>query len=126
MLGQPSVNVGPWLNVKPVSVVVGELTHERKEGVVELGCEGRTLAQACIKVAQVSGSQRAMLLFVDLLSAVLVLVAVQVELEFLIVACHPVRFLLVEVPIQHVLHDLKALLDDRTVGQQKHRHRALG
>ena len=43
VLGQPSVNIGPWLNVKPVSVVIGELTHERKEGVVELRGEGRAL-----------------------------------------------------------------------------------
>ena len=54
VLCQPSMDVGPGLSVKPVSVVVGELPDEREECIVELGCESRTLTQTSIKVIEVS------------------------------------------------------------------------
>ena len=126
MLAQPSMHVGPRLSVEPISVVVGELPHERKERIVELGSKSWTLAQASIEVSEIGRCKRAMLHFVHILVAIRVLVAVQVELEFIIVALHPMRFFLAEFPTKHVLHDLKALLDDGPIGQQEHGHCALG
>ena len=41
VLSQPGMDVSPRLNVEPVPIVVGELPHERKERVVELGRKGR-------------------------------------------------------------------------------------
>ena len=120
------MHVGPGLSVKPIPVVVGELTDERKQRIVELSHKGRTLAQSNIKVGEVGRGQRSLFQFVHVVVAVRVLVAVKVELEFLIVVLYPVRFLFAEFPIEHVLHDLEALLDDCPIGQQEHGHRALG